>query len=385
MMNAKDHNSMELIHVNDYVQEKECIYKGERYSVRDNGAVLRHQRTGKRFRSNDNQWTFGVENSSNPYLHIASVRIHRIVATAFHGDPIDPQYVVDHIDTNCRNNRPENLRWLSRLDNALKNPVTRKKIEQICGSIEAFLANPSILNAYRDMKDISWMRTVTPEEAKNCRERMSLWADSDTKPSGGTFGEWVYKPLNKSETLARILKSDITTTVEISEISKTSKHLDKNKYETLRKRSFARLNDQEIYYNEMLNEEVELVKALTNNCVQKDWRVPSYFPCCPEELGMDPLESYFQNLIVGAVFSYNDKYPQSTILQFVKNKEGSSILIMCEKDGMKPWSVAEVTFVDGVFVHANLGSFFDKNGAEKTFCIEQGLGWTGGDAFDDYC
>lgn len=385
MMNAKDRNSMELIHVNDYVQEKECIYEGERYSVRDNGSVLRHQRTGKRVRPNDNQWTFGVENSSNPYLHIASVRIHRIVATAFHADPIDPKYVVDHIDTNCRNNRPENLRWLSRLDNALKNPVTRKKIELICGSIEAFLENPSILNAYRDMKDISWMRTVTPEEAKNCRERMYLWADSDTKPSGGSFGEWVYKPLNKSETLAKIFKAEITSTETNSPITMAKIHIHNNTYETLRKKALERLNDQAMYVNGMFDREVELVIALTKNCVQKNWRVPSYFPCCPEEIGVDPLESYVQNLKVGTVFNYNDKYPESKILQFVKAKEGSSILVMCEKEGMKPWSVAEVTFEDGVFVHYSLGSSFDKNGADKIFCIEQGLEWTGGDSIDDYC
>lgn len=48
------------------------------------------------------------------------------IATAFHGEPPSPQYVVDHIDTNCRNNRPENLRWLTRLENALMNPITRK-------------------------------------------------------------------------------------------------------------------------------------------------------------------------------------------------------------------------------------------------------------------
>src|SRR5437868_3186149 len=118
---------MSLVDVNHFTHERDCIYKDESYSVRDNGAVLRHQRSEKRIRPYDNKWTFGQENSSNPYLHIANVRIHRIVATAFHGEPPDPQYVVDHIDTNCRNNRPENLRWLTRLDNALKNPVTRKK------------------------------------------------------------------------------------------------------------------------------------------------------------------------------------------------------------------------------------------------------------------
>jgi len=154
------------VNVDDFDQEKECLYKGERYSVRDNGAVLRHQRSGKPRRPLDEQWTFGKENTANPYLLIAGVRIHRIVATAFHGEPPDPQCVVDHIDSNCRNNRPANLRWLTRLENALNNPTTRKKIEYLCGSIEAFLENPSMLNDLQVDPSYSWMRTVTPRRQR---------------------------------------------------------------------------------------------------------------------------------------------------------------------------------------------------------------------------
>jgi len=78
-------------------------------------------------------------------LHLSDVRIHRIVATAFHGEPPNPQYVIDHIDTNRRNNRAENLRWVTRLENVLLNPVTRNKIEFLCGSIEAFEWQPQNL------------------------------------------------------------------------------------------------------------------------------------------------------------------------------------------------------------------------------------------------
>ena len=133
---------MEQVDINIFSEEIECNFKDEHYSVRDNGAVFRHCRPGQNKRKNDNTWTFGNENTTNPYLHISGVRVHRIVATAFHGEPPDPKYVVDHIDTNCRNNRPENLRWLTRLENALNNPVTRKKIIYLCGSLEAFLENP---------------------------------------------------------------------------------------------------------------------------------------------------------------------------------------------------------------------------------------------------
>lgn len=354
---------MTIIDVNDFAREIECIYDEERYSVRDNGAVLRHQQIGKRIRRNDNKWTFGKVNSLNPYLHISNVRIHRIVATAFHGEPPDPLYVVDHIDSNCRNNRPENLRWVTRLENALINPVTRKKIELLCG-IEAFLENPSILNTLQvSDPSFAWMRTVTLEEAQNCKEHMSIWANTGKKPKGGSLGEWVYEPIKKKEKFDKKPGEDF---------------LEKYVYKPI-------IKEEEIF-----SRRSELVMALTKRCAQHKWRVPSYFPCCPEEIGVNPLEEYFQNLKVGAVFSYNNVYPKSMLLEFVKITNNASILVMCEIGDeidcvIKPWAITEITFKNGLFIHSNLGSFFSKDGADKVFCIEQGLEWTGGDTFDDFC
>lgn len=52
----------------DYKNEKQCEYKGETYSVRDNGAVMRHSREGKRLRKDDNVWTFGKKDNTNGFL-----------------------------------------------------------------------------------------------------------------------------------------------------------------------------------------------------------------------------------------------------------------------------------------------------------------------------
>ena len=84
--------------LNDFKIVNKCIYKDEHYSVRDNGAALHHPRIGKRLRKYDNQWTFGKPNSKTGYMEIASVRIHRIVATAFHGERPTKEHVVDHIE-----------------------------------------------------------------------------------------------------------------------------------------------------------------------------------------------------------------------------------------------------------------------------------------------
>ena len=48
-----------MIDIDDFKKEVSCEYKGETYSVRDNGAIMRHPKKGCRVRSLDNQWTFG--------------------------------------------------------------------------------------------------------------------------------------------------------------------------------------------------------------------------------------------------------------------------------------------------------------------------------------
>lgn len=56
---------MDVDLLNDFKETKTCTYKGERYSVRDNGAVFRHAREGKRKRKYDDVWTFGKPNKHN--------------------------------------------------------------------------------------------------------------------------------------------------------------------------------------------------------------------------------------------------------------------------------------------------------------------------------
>lgn len=102
------------------------------------------------------------------------VRVHQIVATAFHGTPDDPHMVIDHKDTNRCNNRPENLAWVTRLENALNNPITRNKIKYLCGSIDAFLEDPSILRESASDPNTGWMRTVALKILKDGQRKITL-------------------------------------------------------------------------------------------------------------------------------------------------------------------------------------------------------------------
>jgi HNH endonuclease len=331
-----------MIRPEDFDKEIECFYKEERYGVRDNGAVLRYPINGKKKRPTDNNWTFGKLNLKSGYLEIVAVRIHRIVATAFHGEPPTKEHVVDHIDTNKQNNRPENLRWVTRLENILLNPITAKRIEIICGSVEAFLADPSkFKNKFPD-PNYEWMCTVSKEEAQISLERMLSWAKSNNPSNGGSLGEWVYNRGTSSQP-TNFIEEDV----------------------------------------------VELINSLTPNAVQKvqNWKTPSEFPCCPQEKSEHPIANYISNVSIGAIFSRN-QYTSSIVEQFAISKDENKLWIMCksgEENPIKPYALAEVTYQNDVYIHNSLGTFFEKNGAEKQFTLIQGLEWTGEDTIDDYC
>lgn len=320
---------------------QECHYKNEHYSVRDNGAVLRHSPANKRIRPTDNQWTFGKLNIRTGYLEIASVRIHRIVATAFLGEAPTKEHVVDHIDTNKQNNRPENLRWVTRLENILLNPITARRIELVCGSVEEFLADPSKFRDKFSDPNYDWMCTVSIQEAQASKERLLAWAKSDKPIQGGTLGEWIYN---------RSLSNQFTANVV---------------------------------------EELEFINSLTPNAVQiaRNWKTPSEFPCCPKTITHNPIADYTSNLKAGNIFSQN-QYTSSIIEQFAISNDENKLWILCksgDENPIKPYSLAEITYQNDVFIHNSLGTFFQKEGAEKQFTLAQGLEWTGGDTIDDYC
>lgn len=159
-----------------YEKETTVEYKNEKYSVRDNGAVMRHSMVTGKKRKLDEIWTFGKVDKGKGYLLFSSEAVHRIVAYAFLGLPPNKSYVVDHKDTNKRNNRPENLRWVTRLENILLNDITRHKIELLCGmSIKDVLSDISILQSMKLPQNFDWMKTVTKEEAAKSLDRWNKW------------------------------------------------------------------------------------------------------------------------------------------------------------------------------------------------------------------
>ena len=181
----------------DYTKTLQCTYKGRDYLVRDNGAILRLQKDNSRLSKYDNVWTFGEKDKQSGYMILASsIRVHQVVCTAFNGPAPFPEMVVDHLDTNRCNNRPENLRWVTRLENALGNEFTRKKIIYLCGSVKAFLDDPSILSQKALPPRISWMKTVTKAEAGACKQHLLELANREPaeESTGRGLDDLLFQP-----------------------------------------------------------------------------------------------------------------------------------------------------------------------------------------------
>lgn len=188
-----------MVDYNDFSEERECTYKDRKYVVRDNGAIMRLPKEGGRATKFDNLWTFGNKDPKTAYMNYCGERVHIIVATAFYGPQNSKVYVVDHIDTNRYNNRPENLRWLTRLENVLNNPITCQKIISICGSVEAFLENPRILDGRTNGDyNLEWMRTVSKEEAANTLAHWNNWLATGCVHSEKRqpVDEWIYQDVS---------------------------------------------------------------------------------------------------------------------------------------------------------------------------------------------
>lgn len=253
----------------EYTREVECVYKAENYRVRDNGAIMRVAREGKPKRPKDNIWTFG-DKTERGYAMFCGVAVHRIVAIAFLGTPPSDQHVVDHIDTNRQNNRPENLRWLTKLENVLLNPITRAKIEYLCGSVESFLEDPSQLSGHEnENSNFTWMRAVSPEEARNTLLNWGRLLDrprSEKRRGENTIDEWIFK---------QNFINDIDLK-PVADAPQMSSPLSASALEESSIQSMSASNVEEKVKETSISK-TEFMKAVVDICKSENWNYETYY------------------------------------------------------------------------------------------------------------
>ena len=333
--------------LNTFQEVRECDYKGEHYSVRDNGAIMRHPKPGKNPRPMDNVWTFGKRDDKTAYMLWGAHRVHIIVAYAFLGERDSSVYVVDHIDTNRCNNRVENLRWFTRLENALNNPITRKRIEWLCGGdIQKFIDDPSCLRT-EDPKarDLSWMRTVTPEEAKTAMSNLMRWAKKT--------------PVRNPET-------DATgTNVQ----KKDPEWMFKKRTMWQQREAHHNYPDPHIAYCIGVEQQC----AYPEWAIQYNWDPPTSFPLCPASFSENAIDEYANALSKGAVFSEN-KNGKSTIIDFRKDPHRGGFVVLLETNDHRPFVVIRVMATDASIVHENYAGIY-KTLEEAQNRFEEELKW----------
>lgn len=366
-----------MISVDDYKEVKDCTYKDEHYSARDNGAIMRHLRKGMRKRKLDEVWSFGTPNVVTGYMDFCGERVHRIVATAFHGKAPSSQHVVDHIDTNRHNNRPDNLRWLTKLENILCNEITRKKVELICGSVEAFLNDPTLLFGYEtEDKNFSWMKNVTPEEAKNCLDNWKHWAKTaapnpNYKKEEHHVGDWIFdKPINVNNN-----RKKNTTPLFVNNVEAENKKIDV----TISENTESNTIDTEEWLTKTsgkkgeIKEELEndgLSDSLTSSAKQRYWRTPTEFPCCPAEVTDNGLEVYKDNLKKGELFSSNSYAKYYVIDKSIIPDKNDLIVLCTNNEGEQvfgAYALCSVKIEKGKFVHMSIRRYGSKDVATHYF------------------
>lgn len=317
-----------------FESQKTCEYKGETYIVRDNGSIYRCRKRNKRTRPLDEKWTFGRPCKQNGYMNFASETVHRIVATAFHGKQPTERHIVDHIDTNRKNNRPENLRWITRLENLLLNPITLSRIIFKYGSIDNFLMNPSLPLDGKLDNNFEWMRTVTKEESDNTITNLIHWAKEDKIPKGSVLGEWIFSNYRQEITAEN--------------------------------------------YNAIIT------VSFNKNAIQKNWEISCEFPICPTETEDCSVLKYRERLAKDMCFSIN-QYGESKVKVFELSEDFKQLFVLTSTDGPKPFALAKIYIENDKYVHESLGTFFTLNGAQKQFTLALGREWNGENSIDDFC
>ncbi|MGV1990001.1 HNH endonuclease signature motif containing protein [Agrobacterium sp. 22-221-1] len=361
-----------LLHT--FEKEREAVYRQEVYLVRDNGAVSRCARPQARSRRLDEVWTLGTFNKHSGYFEIAGHVVHRIVATAFHGARPTPDHVVDHIDSNRLNNRAENLRWVTRLENILLNPITRARIEIAYGSLEAFFKNPSACF----IPKWDWMRVVTKEQAEESRKRLRAWAEKGQVRGGGSLGDWLYEPMGQSLPTLGVHDNALLMAAQ-------REALDVPTFTTpLIDRDVRRPGA--VLKRAVLEPESLDTPSLTPNAFQRKWRTPTEFPNCPETSTGNAVTNYLERLTRGAVFARNC-YGENIVVEAATGP-GNIISIVCSAppDSVKGWTHAKVYCGGQAFCHESGGTFFSNEGAMKAHCITIGAPYDAyEDSIDDYC
>ena len=99
---------------------KDVVFEGYKYKASNYGRIeLRSGTITYGSLTADKYMAFNTSNRKKR-------RVHNVICTAFHSPKPSPAHVVNHIDFNKSNNKPENLEWVTQREN-VKHALPMKK------------------------------------------------------------------------------------------------------------------------------------------------------------------------------------------------------------------------------------------------------------------
>lgn len=108
----------------------------------------------------------------NKYLIIGSYKVHRMVAEMFIPNPENKPHI-DHINTDCLDNRACNLRWVTPKEN-MNNPITKNHISNSkLGKPSGMLGKKQSEYQKHKMSQMTKGKKMKKEFCEACRKRVT--------------------------------------------------------------------------------------------------------------------------------------------------------------------------------------------------------------------
>ena len=121
--------------------------------------------------------------------------------------------------------------------------------------------------------------------------------------------------------------------------------------------------------------------------LQKHWKTPTEFFCCPTVPTENLLLDYYHNLAISRPFSRN-KFCEHTVLDFALTDDGQTLIIATKNtnpNDVKHFGLLKVYCSSNKLIHESISTYFEENGVRKYFTLAQGKERNGPDSIDDYC
>lgn len=214
--------------------------------------------------------------------------------------------------------------------------------------------------------NFTWMRAVSSEEAERSLKRWNEWAAKpveERKPKGQGVGEWIYEP---------------DKTAAAPKPSYRPRYAGPYNSWAEHKAAIEEMNriEHEKQYG--------LKDSLTPGAKQLDWNTLTEFPQIPKEVTDTPLRDYLARLQKGTIYTRN-QWGESQVYDAAMSEDGTHLSVVTEISGATNYTLSEIYFQGGYFIHKSIRTFFAEEGAKKYFTESLGREWTGGDVIEDYC